>query len=311
MEPFLGRFVFGQICFAVKCVCCTCICCNANEKWSSFVDDLKEREMGLWEMWNILYSIVQCCQSSSHSQIALICRNVVLLAQCLKLSTTQTVIFLHHSSRIFLLTTTTTDLRFLHRNSWPTSRQHHNDDDDNNPNSHQEERCKLFLKKKSQTPNESFLFHVPTHRSLRYLSIKRKNADEDRQEMDGKCVGDGKRGSKEDYYYYLLLWILKSLMTAPAAAVASDVLIVLTRSPVVLSMRLSKLKTRWKKVKTCGFSSAKWIWPGILPTVSLLRKLVERKSVVIIMIWLMMLPVFDWSIIMIRRGGLLRWFAIT
>jgi hypothetical protein len=43
----------------------------------------------------------------------------------------------------------------------------------------------------------------------------------------------------------------------------------------------------------------------------LLRKLVERKSVVIIMIWLMMLPVFDWSIIMIRRGGLLRWFAIT
>jgi len=41
-----GAF-FGQICFSVKCVCCIWICCNANEKWSSFVDDLKEREMGL------------------------------------------------------------------------------------------------------------------------------------------------------------------------------------------------------------------------------------------------------------------------
>jgi hypothetical protein len=46
-RKLLNGAFFGQICFAVKCVCCIWICCNANEKWSSFVDDLKEREMGL------------------------------------------------------------------------------------------------------------------------------------------------------------------------------------------------------------------------------------------------------------------------
>jgi hypothetical protein len=39
-------------------------------------------------------------------------------------------------------------------------------------------------------------------------------------------------------------------------------------------------------------------------TCSFLRRLAEWKSVVIIMIWLV-LPVFDWPIITIRRGGLL------
>jgi hypothetical protein len=68
-------------------------------------------------------------------------------------------------------------------------------------------------------------------------------------------------------------------------------------------------KIGWRKFKTCWFNSAKWFWPSIFAQFaeackrhSKVEHLPEKS--VVNMIWLL-LPVFDWTIIVIGPGGLL------
>ncbi len=68
-------------------------------------------------------------------------------------------------------------------------------------------------------------------------------------------------------------------------------------------------KIGWRKFKTCWFNSAKWFWPSIFAQFaeackrhSKVEHLPEKS--VVNMIWLL-LPVFDWPIIVIGPGGLL------
>jgi hypothetical protein len=123
--------------------------------------------------------------------------------------------------------------------------------------------------------------------------------------MDGIRVGDGKEGAKKTTTTYLLLWILKSLMTAAAAAACCFWSVHSTyRIPSGAQYVTLHIKIRWKKSQNIPVWLSKMVLARHFATGSLLRKLVDRKSVVIITIWLL-LPVFDWSIIMIGRGGLL------
>jgi len=56
-------------------------------------------------------------------------------------------------------------------------------------------RDQIIFEKKSQLPNESLSFTYHKQKSTKF-EHQEKNDDEDRHEMDGICVGDGKEEAK-------------------------------------------------------------------------------------------------------------------